>query len=37
MADGLVVAIESCGALLAAHFPRAADDRNELPDRVVEV
>ena len=31
---GLVLGIERAGALLAAHFPRQADDRNELPDRV---
>ncbi|MBX6323649.1 MAG: TPM domain-containing protein [Rhodospirillaceae bacterium] len=37
MADGLAEAVEACGAVLAEHFPRAADDRNELPDRVVEV
>jgi putative membrane protein len=37
LCDGLVAAIEASGALLAAHFPRAAGDRNELPDRVVEV
>jgi putative membrane protein len=36
-ADGLVAAVEQVGALLAEHFPRAADDTNELPDRVVEL
>jgi uncharacterized membrane protein len=34
---GLVLAIERAGALLAAHFPRSPDDRNELPDKVEEV
>ena len=34
--DALVEAIESAGNLLAAHFPRQPDDRNELPDIVVE-
>jgi putative membrane protein len=34
---GLVQAIEACGAALAEHFPRRADDRNELPDRLVEI
>lgn len=29
-ADGLAAAIRRCGALLEAHFPVAADDRNEL-------
>lgn len=37
MADGLVAAIEQIGAILAEHFPRDADDRNELPDRLIEV
>lgn len=34
---GLVGAVERVGAVLAEHFPRAADDQNELPDRVIEV
>lgn len=33
---GLEHAIARAGALLAAHFPRKPDDRNELPDSVVE-
>ena len=33
-ADGLVEAIRSVGAILAAHFPPRGDDRNELPDSV---
>jgi putative membrane protein len=37
MTDGLVAAIERCAALLAEHFPRRPDDRNELPDRLVEI
>ncbi|MBC2668106.1 TPM domain-containing protein [Novosphingobium piscinae] len=37
MADGLIAAVEQVGQVLAAHFPRAADDRNELPDRLIEV
>jgi putative membrane protein len=36
LADGLIAAIRSTGELLAQHFPRRPDDRNELPDRVVE-
>jgi putative membrane protein len=28
-------AIERCGAILATHFPRAADDKDELPNRLV--
>jgi len=34
--DGVVHGIERAGALLAAHFPRAPDDRNELPDDIEE-
>lgn len=34
---GLVLAIEAVGAVLAEHFPRAEDDINELPDRLIEV
>ena len=33
---GLVHGIEHAGALLADHFPRSADDRNELPDDIEE-
>jgi uncharacterized membrane protein len=31
---GLVLGIERAGALLATHFPRSPDDRNELPDTI---
>ncbi|MCC6925305.1 hypothetical protein [Novosphingobium sp.] len=34
---GLVGAIEQVGEILAQHFPRADDDTNELPDRLIEV
>lgn len=37
IADGLVAGVEQVGAVLAQHFPRAADDQNELPDRLIEV
>lgn len=37
LASGLVGAVEQVGAVLAEHFPRADDDQNELPDRVIEV
>ncbi len=37
LAGGLAGAVERVGAVLAEHFPRAADDQNELPDRVIEV
>jgi uncharacterized membrane protein len=32
--EALLLAIERVGAVLAAHFPRQPDDRNELPDEV---
>lgn len=35
--EGLAVAVEQVGAVLAEHFPRSANDRNELPDRLIEV
>ncbi len=31
---GLVLGVERAGELLAAHFPRQSDDRNELSDQV---
>lgn len=34
---GMVAAVEQVGAVLAEHFPRAEDDRNELPDRLIEL
>ena len=34
--DALVEAVESAGRLLAQHFPRQPDDRNELSNEVVE-
>jgi putative membrane protein len=37
VADGMCAAIERVGAVLAEHLPRAEDDRNELPDRLIEV
>jgi putative membrane protein len=36
-ADGIVAAIERVGAVLAEHFPRAAYDRNEIPDALIEL
>lgn len=36
-ADGFVEATERIADLLATHFPRDPDDRNELPDRLVEL
>ena len=37
IADGIVTAVQRAGRLLAQHCPRSAGDRNELPDRVVEI
>lgn len=37
LADALVEAVNRSGALLAAHFPPGSNDRNELPDHVVEL
>jgi putative membrane protein len=36
-ADGFVAAIEQCGAVLAEHFPPGAINRDELPNRIVEL
>lgn len=35
--QGLVLAIAAVGDVLAQHFPRDANDVNELPDRLIEV
>ncbi len=35
VADGYVAAVRHCGDLLAAHFQHAADDRDELPNRII--
>jgi putative membrane protein len=37
IADGLAAGVADVGAVLAQHFPRAEDDQNELPDRLIEV
>ncbi|MER2537299.1 MAG: TPM domain-containing protein [Rhizobiaceae bacterium] len=37
LADGFVEAVKAAGTLLAAHFPRRADDVNELDDHLVEI
>ena len=34
IADGFVVAIEACGAILSKHMPPLAVNSNELPDRL---
>jgi putative membrane protein len=33
--EGIVAAIERVGTVLAEHFPRSADDKNEIPDRLI--
>jgi putative membrane protein len=35
--EGLAAAVTQVGAVLALHFPRATDDINELPDRLIEL
>lgn len=37
VADGIVAGVGDVGAVLAKHFPPAADDENELPDRLIEL
>jgi putative membrane protein len=34
IAEGFIAAIEACGKVLAAHFPRTETSRDELPDRI---
>ena len=36
-ADGFVAAIEQCGAVLAQHFPPGTLNRDELPNKLVEI
>jgi len=36
-ADGFVAAIDQCGAVLAAHFPPGTLNRDELPNKLVEL
>jgi putative membrane protein len=37
IAAGFLQAIDACGARLIEHFPARAGDRNELPDRLIEL
>jgi len=34
IADGFIAAIDACGNVLAAHFPRSETSRDDLPDRI---
>ncbi|HEX5258905.1 MAG TPA: TPM domain-containing protein [Sphingomicrobium sp.] len=35
--EGICAAIERVGTVLSEHFPRSADDCNEIPDRLIEL
>ena len=35
--DGIVAAVEQVGRVLAEHFPRSAEDTNEIPDKLIEL
>ena len=37
VADGFCAAIDRFGGLLATHFPRGTEDRNPVPDRLIEL
>jgi putative membrane protein len=37
IADGMVAAIKDIGMVLAEHFPRSAEDKNEIPDKLIEL
>ena len=37
LAEGLAAGVRDVGKVLSEHFPRAEDDQNELPDRLIEV
>lgn len=37
IADGFVVAVGAIGDAMATHYPRAADDVDELPDGLIEI
>jgi putative membrane protein len=36
-AAGMAAAVEQVGAVLAQHFPKSSGDRDELPDRLIEL
>ena len=37
IAEGLVAGVQDVAKVLSEHFPRAEDDQNELPDRLIIV
>jgi putative membrane protein len=37
IAEGFLAVVEAVGTRLREHFPRAADDRDELPNRLIEI
>ncbi|GAA5060365.1 TPM domain-containing protein [Erythrobacter westpacificensis] len=37
IAEGIAAGVRDVGVVLAQHFPRKDDDRNELPDRLIEL
>jgi putative membrane protein len=37
IARGFIGAVDACGRVLARHFPRAADDVDELPNHLIEI
>ena len=37
IAEGMAAGVRDVGKVLSKHFPRAEDDQNELPDRLIEV
>lgn len=37
IAEGMIAAVEEVGKVLAEYFPKAQDDQNQLPDRLIEI
>lgn len=35
--DGIAAAVQRVGVVLAEHFPRSAEDSNEIPDKLIEL
>ena len=35
--DGIVAAVQRVGLVLSEHFPRSAEDNNEIPDQLIEL